>query len=142
MKKTVKSFVLATLFMLAASFQQTQAQDLSCIRQGQVIGAILAKYKQLGACKSFLKAPKTKELKTPDGVGRFNHFEGGSIYWTPQTGAHEVHGAIRSKWESMGWERSFLGYPTTDEVKKVDGTCYSKFQGGRFSGKMAEGSGW
>ena len=59
--------------------------------------------------------PVTDELGTPDGRGRFNHFEGGSIYWTPQTHAHEVHGAIRDKWASMGWERSRLGYPIGDE---------------------------
>ncbi|MEV5732881.1 hypothetical protein [Streptomyces sp. NPDC052292] len=52
---------------------------------------------------------------TPDGVGRYNHFENGSIYWTPETGAWEVHGAIRDKWASMGWERSQVGYSTSDE---------------------------
>jgi len=39
----------------------------------------------------------------------------GSIYWTPQTGAHLIYGAIRAKWASMGWEKSSLGYPTSDE---------------------------
>jgi uncharacterized protein with LGFP repeats len=46
--------------------------------------------------------PLTDESPTPDGIGRFNHFQGGSIYWTPGIGAHEVHGAIRDKWASMG----------------------------------------
>jgi uncharacterized protein with LGFP repeats len=57
------------------------------------------------------------ELVTPDGVGRYNHFERGSIYWTPKTGAYEVHGAIRDKWASLGWERGKLGYPTSDEFQ-------------------------
>lgn len=26
-----------------------------------------------------------------------------------------MHGLIRDKWESMGWERSSLGYPVSDE---------------------------
>src|SRR5207302_49498 len=66
-----------------------------------------------------------------DGVGRYNHFQGGSIYWTPGTGAHEVHGAIKDKWASMGWERSFLGYPVTDETGTPDGVGrYNHFQGG------------
>ena len=64
-------------------------------------------------------------------VGRFNHFQGGSIYWHPDTGAHEVHGAIRDKWEELGWERSALGYPTTDERPMPDGVGrFSDFQGG------------
>lgn len=60
----------------------------------------------------------TDERGTPDGVGRYNHFtggDGGSIYWTPGTGAWSVHGAIRTRWKNMGWERSCLGYPTSDE---------------------------
>jgi hypothetical protein len=62
-------------------------------------------------------------------VGRYNHFQRGSIYWTPSTGAHEVHGSIRTKWASLGWERSVLGYPITDEYS-VTGGRESDFQGG------------
>ena len=59
----------------------------------EVHGDILQKYKLLGAEAGFLGYPTTDELITPDGFGRFNHFQNGSIYWTPDTGAHEVHGA-------------------------------------------------
>ncbi len=82
----------------------------------EVHGAIRDKWASLGWERSFLGYPLTDESGTPDGVGRFNHFQGGSIYWTPRTGAHEVHGAIRDKWASLGWERSSLGYPTSDEL--------------------------
>ncbi|HWD03344.1 MAG TPA: nucleoside hydrolase [Amycolatopsis sp.] len=86
-------------------------------------GPILEKYKQLGGPASLLAYPTTDESGTPDGVGRFNHFSGngGSIYWTSSTGAHAIYGAIRSKWAAMGWERSVLGYPTTDETGTPDG---------------------
>lgn len=59
--------------------------------------------------------PLTDETTTPDGIGRYNHFEGGSIYWTPRTGAHAVYGAILARWQALGWERSYLGYPTSGE---------------------------
>jgi uncharacterized protein with LGFP repeats len=52
-----------------------------------VIGAIRDKWLAFGGDSSFLGQPLTDELTTPDGVGRFNHFQGGSIYWTPSTGA-------------------------------------------------------
>ena len=55
---------------------------------------------------------------TPDGIGRYNHFSGtggASIYWTPQTGAWAIYGAIRQHWAALGWERGLLGYPTSDE---------------------------
>ena len=92
----------------------------------EVHGAIRVKWAQLG---NWLGYPVTDELGTPDGRGRFNHFENGSIYWTPETGPHEVHGAIRDRWASMGWERSFLGYPTSDE-SPMPGGRVSHFQGG------------
>ena len=97
----------------------------------QVYGEIGKKWKSLGGVSGLLGAPLNDETGTPDGVGRYNHFQGGSIYWTPNTGAHEVHGLIRDKWASLGWERSFLGYPISDESPLPDGRGrYSNFQGG------------
>ncbi|MBX7097260.1 MAG: hypothetical protein K1X89_06095 [Myxococcaceae bacterium] len=92
-------------------------------------GAILYAYALLGGCGSFLGAPTTDELGTPDGRGRYNHFQGGSIYFTFFTGAHEVHGAIRALWASLGWERSALGYPISDQ-HLVQGEQRSDFEHG------------
>ena len=97
----------------------------------EVHGAIRGKWAELGWEKGFLGYPVTDESPTPDGVGRFNHFQGGSIYWHPKTGAHEVHGAIRGKWAELGWEKGFLGYPVTDESPTPDGVGrFNHFQGG------------
>lgn len=83
----------------------------------EVHGAIREKYLALGAEASVLGYPRTDESGTPDGHGRFNHFQGGSIYWTAGTGAHEVHGLIRDRWSALGWERNpQLGYPISDEL--------------------------
>ncbi|TMM18560.1 MAG: hypothetical protein E6G01_03335 [Actinobacteria bacterium] len=88
----------------------------------QVCGAIRDKYLALGGPTSFLGFPTTDTTGTPDGIGQFNHFaNSGSIYWTSSTGAWSIHGAIRAKWASMGWEQSILGYPTTDETGTSDG---------------------
>ena len=78
---------------------------------------------------SVLRYPTTDETATPDGIGRFNHFSStvnstrvdGSIYWTPGTGAWSIHGAIVTKWEAMGAERSCLGYPLSDEFSITGG---------------------
>ena len=96
----------------------------------EVHGLIREKWSSLGWERSFLGYPLTDETSTPDGRGRYNHFQGGSIYWTPQTTAHEVHGAIRDKWAALGWERSFLGYPITDELETPGPGRFSRFQGG------------
>jgi thermolysin len=106
-----------------------------------VYGAIRAKWDGLGAEEGFLGMPTTDELSTACGGGRFNHFQGGSIYWTPATGAHEVHGAIRGKWASLGWECSFLGFPLTDESTTPDGIGrYNHFQGGSIYWTPATGA--
>ncbi|MEV0055037.1 hypothetical protein AB0H34_31620 [Saccharopolyspora shandongensis] len=83
-----------------------------------VQGVIAQRYIELSGPAGVLGYPTTDELGTPDGRGRFNHFTGtggASIYWTPQTGAHEVYGGIRARWSQLGWERSYLGYPVTGE---------------------------
>ena len=93
--------------------------------------AIDDKYQALGGPGGWLGQPTIAESPAPDGVGRYRHFANGSIYWHPQTGAWEVHGAIRGLWSSLGWERSFLGYPSTDESAAPDGVGrYNHFQGG------------
>ncbi|MEG3631311.1 LGFP repeat-containing protein [Streptomyces poriticola] len=105
----------------------------------EVHGDIRLKYAQVGGSIGFLGYPVTDELGCPDGVGRFNHFEGGSIYWTPQTGAHEVHGAIRDAWAGIGWENSFLRYPTTDETGTGSSRSH-RFQHGHISWSPTEGA--
>lgn len=98
-----------------------------------VYGAIYGKWADKSYDSGFLGFPLTDETGTPDGIGRYNHFEGGSIYWTPDTGAHSVQGAIRDAWTSQGWEVSRLQYPITDELV-TDGTNglgrHSNFEGG------------
>jgi len=80
----------------------------------EVHGAILDRYVGLGTVNSFLGFPLTDETTTPDRIERFNHFQGGSIYRTPTTSAHEVHGAIRDKWAALAWnEASSVTPPVT-----------------------------
>ncbi|MBN9098709.1 MULTISPECIES: polysaccharide deacetylase family protein [unclassified Pseudonocardia] len=106
----------------------------------EVHGAIAGRYVEFGSIGSFLGFPVTDETTTPDGLGRFNHFVGGgSIYWTPVTGAHEVHGWIRVEWAALGWERGILGYPVGDEVSVVGGRA-SAFQKGTVYWSAATGA--
>jgi hypothetical protein len=96
----------------------------------EVRGAILDKWSSLGFEAGHLGYPVSDELGTPDGIGRFNRFEKGMIYWTPATGAHEIHGDILARWSTIGYERSFLGYPVSDEVDYAEGGRASFFQNG------------
>ncbi|MBN1095182.1 hypothetical protein JKP76_03495 [Blastococcus sp. TML/C7B] len=95
-----------------------------------VWGSIRQAYGGQGFETGRLGYPVTSELPTGDGIGRFNHFERGSIYWTSETGAHPVAGEIRDTWAALGWENSELGYPTTDEYAVPDGGRVQEFEFG------------
>lgn len=95
----------------------------------EIHGDIYKKWRELGGVR--FGRPDTDETATPDGVGRYNHFNRGtaSIYWTPKTGANAIWGDIRKLWARLGYERSYLGYPTTDELP-FDGGRANAFQNG------------
>ncbi|HET8994666.1 MAG TPA: alpha/beta hydrolase-fold protein [Rhodococcus sp. (in: high G+C Gram-positive bacteria)] len=85
-----------------------------------VAGAIGGKYQAAGGPAGRLGYPTTEERGTADGRGRFNHFQHGAIYWTPEHGARTVQGAIFEEWKQQGWEAGPLGYPVLDEVGTPD----------------------
>ncbi len=97
----------------------------------EVHGAVLGTWSSLGAQNSPVGYPVTDERGTPDGVGRYNLFARGSIYWSPGSGAHEVRGGIGAAWSRLGSQAGFLGYPVTNELAAADGVGrYNVFQGG------------
>ncbi|HEY6033383.1 MAG TPA: hypothetical protein VIV58_03965 [Kofleriaceae bacterium] len=119
----------------------TAAAGTSCNGSPSTVGEIDAKYRALGGCASVLGAPTTAEQGTPDGIGRYSVFEHGSIYWTAQLGAFEVHGQIRDAWAALGWEAGLLGYPITDETTTPDTIGrYNVFQNGSIYWTPATGA--
>lgn len=104
-----------------------------------IYGHIRDKWAVMGWENGFLGFPVTDELGATDGVGRFNHFEGGSIYWTPETGAQEIHGDIRQKWFDLGAEQAGLGYPISGEVDVNQGRA-SNFQRGQIAWSPSAGA--
>jgi LGFP repeat len=113
----------------------------TCGSSPAVVGEIEQKYLALGGCNSVFGVPTTTEQATPDGVGRYSVFTNGSIYWTPQTGAFGVLGAIRDEWAKVGWEAGILGYPLSDETTTPDAIGrYSVFQLGSIYWSAATGA--
>jgi hypothetical protein len=81
-----------------------------------VTGPVLEKYKSVG--EYHWQLPTTDTTPTPNVTGSYVHVaNGGSIYFSPATGAHLVYGAIRERWAQLGWEQSYLGFPTADEAQ-------------------------
>ena len=96
----------------------------------EIHGAIYQKWLSLGGINWGI--PNTDESPCWDGVGRYNHFNSNqaTIMWSPQTGAQGIWGDIRRRWAELGWERSYLGYPTSDESNFPDGGRVNSFQKG------------
>jgi len=101
----------------------------------EVHGDIRAKYNAFGAANGILGLPTTDESGTPDSIGRFNHFQGGSIYWTINTGPMVVRGSIRDMWAAQGWETNErFAYPIADHFTKTGNPA--EFWGGFQNGAM------
>jgi uncharacterized protein with LGFP repeats len=66
--------------------------------------------------------------------GCWQAFQGGSVYWTRASGAHDVRGAVRDRWARLGYENGRLGYPTA-EPHAVAGGLAQSFQGGTVTQK-------
>lgn len=79
-------------------------------------GLIGGAYQALGGPAGLLGIPLTSEVSAPDGRGLFANFGNGAIYFTPQTGAHAVHGELLTEWAREGFEAGRLGYPVRNEV--------------------------
>lgn len=101
-----------------------------------ITGAILEKYESLGG-------PADSDLGFPtidEGPGRaansrnstFSAPDQPVIFWTPDTGARVVRGAINQAWDALGGSAGLLGVPSEDETTNGD-TVTQKFTGGEIS---------
>jgi uncharacterized protein with LGFP repeats len=99
-------------------------------------GAILQKYQDLGG-------PGDGDLGFPtidEGAGKapgsrnttFSAADKPVIFWTPDTGAHVVRGAINAAWDKLGGSAGQLGVPSEDEAFNGD-VVSQKFTGGQIS---------
>ncbi len=114
----------------AQDFATGQMYFSSATGAHAVGGAIAGEYDRVGGPASNLGFPTSDELATPDHKGRYQQFQGGTMYWTPATGAHYVDGAIRDKYKAVGYERGRLGYPLTSEIRLPTGGAFNRFTGG------------
>ena len=106
-----------------------------------VLGAIRTAYAKQGWETGRLGYPTTGEMCGLRGGGCVQQFQGGSMYWSPPSGARVVLGAIRTAYGKQGWETGGLGYPTTGESCGLrGGGCFQEFQGGAIYWSPASGA--
>jgi len=102
-----------------------------------IVGAILNKYESLGGpADSDLGFPNISETTGLIGpysrVSTFNASDKPAIFWTPDTGAWAVRGALNAAWDKLGGSAGALGVPIEDE-RYVGDLVTQKFTGGELS---------
>lgn len=110
----------------------------------EVHGPVAERWEALGAEASILGFPITDSAPVawPDGTtrpGGHAHFEGGSIYWSPEHGSLVVRGMVRDIWALLRWERGALGLPVGDTRLDDDGVLSARFEHGRIAWSSAAG---
>jgi uncharacterized protein with LGFP repeats len=100
-------------------------------------GDVLARYRALGGpADSDLGFPTIDEvpgLVGPDSrVSTFSASDKPAIFWTPDTGAWVVRGAINAAWDKLGGSSGALGVPIADETYNGD-VVDQKFVNGELS---------
>ena len=73
--------------------------------------------RRMGGEASPLGAPTSPEA-AGDGPARYVTFDKGAMYWSPESGAEPVTGAIYEAWGTLGFERGALGLPTSAEIQE------------------------
>ena len=105
------------------------------------LGAIRGKWAETGFENGRLGYPVTDEVGGLRDGGVFQNYQGGTIMYSPATGAHISVGAIRSRWAESGYENGRLGYPVSDEVGGLrDGGVFQNYQGGAIMYSPASGA--
>ncbi len=104
-----------------------------------VQGLILAKYQSLtDAQLKDLGKPYDNELKTKDGSGSYQQFDGGVLIYRTGSPVYFVWGKIRDQWNKLDASQGKLGYPTSDEQILPDGSFKSVFEHGTVTFKTGD----
>lgn len=83
------------------------------------IDAINDRYTAFGGDGSLLGVPVAEAVDVPGGAAR--DYQGGAIYYSADTGARVMYGAILDRYRALGGPGSELGFPKNDESDAGDG---------------------
>ena len=98
------------------------------------------KYAHLRASGVDLGAPTSEVVCDLPYDGCRRSWQGGTIFWSRDTGPHVVRGAILERFTALGGV-PFLGYPTGDDTAApVNPGYYTDFQGGSIYWSQATGA--
>lgn len=86
------------------------------------VAAIDTHYEMLGRAQSRLGAPVTDTFEVAGGAER--DYEGGSIFYSKQTGARALYGPVLARYQALGGPNGQLGFPVSDEADAGNGVAH------------------
>ena len=101
-------------------------------------GAVNLKYMALGGSSSYLGLPVAATQCDLAAGGCARAYQGGSIYWSPSSGAAVVQGEVRAGWWANGGITGPLGYPIADSGP-ITGGAAGPSRAARSTGRPAPG---
>jgi len=112
------SLALAGMFIVASSLL-VSAPIVSAAPSSDAVSTINDRYAAFGGEGSLLGSPTGEAIDVPGGAER--DYKGGAIFYSKDTGAHVMYGAILDRYKTLGGPNSELGFPKNDESDTGDG---------------------
>jgi len=109
---------LGGMFIVASS-ALLSAPLVSAAPSSDAVSTINDRYSTFGGESSLLGSPVGEAVDVPGGAER--DYQGGSIFYSKDTGAHVMYGVILDRYKALGGPgTSGLGFPTNDETGTGD----------------------
>jgi len=112
------SLALGGMFIVGSSLL-AGAPIVSAAPSADAVSTINDRYSTFGGASSLLGAPIGEAVEVPGGAER--DYAGGAIFYSKDTGAHVMYGAILDRYQALGGPSSELGFPKNDETDTGDG---------------------
>jgi len=104
---------------IVASSALLSAPLVSAAPSSDAVSTINDRYSTFGGESSLLGSPVGEAVDVPGGAER--DYQGGSIFYSKDTGAHVMYGVILDRYKALGGPgTSGLGFPTNDETGTGD----------------------
>jgi uncharacterized protein with LGFP repeats len=120
----------------AIDFQGGSIYESASTGAQVVQGDIRSAWWRSGGSSGPLGFPTSGLLSVPGGTAQA--FSGGSVYWSPSTGAHALPYRVLPAWWTVGGTSGSFGFPVTD-VLAIPGGSAVAFQGGSIYDSPATG---
>jgi uncharacterized protein with LGFP repeats len=107
---------------LAAASLLVTAPIASADPSADAVDAIDTHYEMLGQAQSRLGSPVSGTFDVAGGAER--DYEGGSIFYSEQTGAKALYGPVLDRYLALGGPSGQLGFPVSDEADAGNGVAH------------------